>query len=115
MAAKTAVFVVPRFERDTARLYRRSRHIYADVALLVKHLEAGETPGQRVKGISQGVYKVHLPDTRARRSKKADFRFIYYLSSAAGVYLLTIYAKSDEPDIRADVVRRIVEEELRAL
>jgi hypothetical protein len=112
MVNKVGVVVLPRFERDAARLYQRSKNVYKDVALLVRHLEAGETPGQRVKGIPQALYRVRLPDTRARRSKNSPSRFVYYLATETAVHLLTIYIKTDEPDIRADVIRRLVEEEL---
>lgn len=112
MADKVNVIVLPRFERDTEKLHKRYKNIYQNLRPLIKSLQAGETPGDRIKGVSHIVFKARVPNTSAKRGKSGGFRVIYYIRTATTTYLLTIYSKTDQEDIPADRIRRIIEEEL---
>ncbi len=112
MTDKVTVIVLPRFEHDTEKLHKRYKNLYEDLKPLIKNLQAGETPGDRIQGVGHIVYKVRLPNTSAKRGKSGGFRVIYYIRTITTTYLLTIYSKTDQADIPADRIRRIIEEEL---
>ena len=69
-----------------------------------------ERPGLRVPGTGLTVFKVRLPNRAARRGKSGGFRVIYYVQMADSVTLLTIYSKSDQADISARDIQRLVRE-----
>lgn len=75
---------------------------------LVSRLESDERPGQLVPGVGYTVYKVRLPNRAARRGKSGGFRVIYYVQFRDRVVLLTIYSKTDDTDISAAEIRRLV-------
>jgi mRNA-degrading endonuclease RelE of RelBE toxin-antitoxin system len=106
------VEAAPTFERDLKRLGRRYPHIRQDLEPVIEDLLAGGTPGDRLKNLSTVVYKVRIANSDARRGKSGGYRTIYYLPSSERVVLLTIYSKSDQADIPAREIGRIIEEEL---
>lgn len=106
------VETAPTFERNLKRLGRRYRRIRQDLEPIITQLIAGETPGDRLRGVPAVVYKVRLPNTDARRGKSGGYRVIYYLPSGEITVLLTIYSKTDQADIPAAEIVRILNEEL---
>lgn len=102
----------PTFERQLKQLGRRYRRIRQDLDPLLKQLLAGETPGDRLQGVQSIVYKVRLANRDATRGKSGGYRVIYYLPSDEATTLLTLYSKTDQDDIAADEVTRIITEEL---
>ena len=91
--------------RDLARKFRR---INEDLAPLVKQLERGELPGDRIPGYTRETYKVRLPNSTANRGKSGGFRVLYYVRSALEVVLLTVYSKTEQDDVRNEAVQSIV-------
>jgi mRNA-degrading endonuclease RelE of RelBE toxin-antitoxin system len=73
-------------------------------------LEAGKRPGDKIPDIGHDVYKVRLANPSAQRGKSGGFRVIYYVQVADSVFLLKIYSKTEQNDISADDIRRIVQE-----
>ncbi len=59
----------PTFERDLKRLARRYPQIRNDIEPIIDRLAAGETPGDRVRGVQSIVYKVRVANSDARRGK----------------------------------------------
>jgi len=108
------VETAPTFERDLKRLGRRYRRIRHDLEPLIRQLLTGETPGDRVQGVRTVVYKARLPNSDARRGKSGGYRVIYYLPADALTILLTIYSKTDQADIPAAEIARILRDELGA-
>lgn len=105
------VETAPTFERDLKRLGRRYRRIRKDLEPLIEQLVAGQTPGDRLQGVQALVYKVRLPNSDARRGKSGGYRVVYYLPADVTI-LLTIYSKTDQADISAREIARILNEEL---
>jgi len=70
------------------------------------------TPGDRVQGAGYTVHKVRLPNSDAQRGTSGGYRVIYYIQTASGRLLVTIYSKADQSDIPDDDIRRIIEEEI---
>jgi len=56
------------------------------------------------------VYKVRLPNPSAQRGKSGGFRVIYYVKLADAVMLVTIYSKTEQTDISADELRRLLDD-----
>ncbi len=52
-----------RFEKDIERLRKKYRRIDKDVLPLINKLEEGATPGTRIPGVSQVVYKERIPNS----------------------------------------------------
>lgn len=93
------------------RLFSRIVHDYLEddeYARLQQHLIENPESGALVRG-SGGVRKLRwsLPDT----GKSGGVRIIYYARTRQGqIWMLTIYAKSEEAAIPAHVLRQIREE-----
>ena len=75
---------------------------------MARRLQDDERPGSRVPGVGYTVYKVRLPNRAARRGKSGGFRVIYYAQFKDRVMLLAIYSKTDEIDVSAAEIRRLV-------
>lgn len=98
------------FIRAAKKLKKAYRHVDEDVEALADQLEAGETPGDRIPGLTVKVYKARLRNTDARRSKSGGYRVIYYLETADSRVFITIYSKSDQSDIPLVVLRQLIRE-----
>ena len=100
------VVVADQFMHDAAKLSKRYPNILNDVRALRTRLEAGELPGDRIKGLTQQVYKARISNRDARRGKSGSYRVIYYLETGERRVLITIYSKSDQSDIPTATLRR---------
>ena len=103
------VYYAPHFTRRFKRLHKSYRALPHDLAPLIRQLEAGETPGDQVPGIRYAVYKVRLSNTSAAKGKSGGYRVLYYLQTADRVILLSIYAKTQQVDMSAEEIRRLIE------
>jgi len=106
-----AVQYAEAFKRQLKRLSRKYRRIRADMQPLIDDLTAGERPGDQIQGAGYTVYKVRVRNTDARRGKSGGYRVIYYLVDRDDVLLVTVYSKTEQDDIEADKIQRIIEEE----
>lgn len=106
-----AVHYAEAFKRQLKRLSRRNRSIRTDIEPLVEALNAGETPGDQIQGVGHAVYKVRLRNTDAGRGKRGGYRVIYYLPDRDDVLLVSVYSKTDQSDISADQIQKIVDDE----
>lgn len=97
------------FLKDLKRLRKKYPSVRADVQMLVRSLENGETPGDRVQGIHSIVYKVRIRNSALQRGKSGGYRVIYYLRSADFIILLTIYSKSEQENITSQDIQAILE------
>nr|WP_322095882.1 type II toxin-antitoxin system RelE/ParE family toxin [Pseudanabaena mucicola] len=55
------------------------------------------------------VFKLRIKNSDNQKGKSAGYRVIYYLKTSTSVILITIYSKSEQSDILATEVRRIIE------
>ena len=99
----------PEFIKNLDHLLRKykGRKLDQEVGGLIVQLENGDTPGDRVPGVHYAVYKVRLKG--AGKGKRGGFRVIYYLQTETFILLVTIYAKSEQSDIRPEQIRRIID------
>jgi len=102
------IHYTPEFKQQIRRLGRRYRSIRQDLQGLIEQLQAGEVPGDQISGVGFTVYKARIKNRDARKGKSGGYRVIYYVKTHADIILLSIYSKSDQADITADTVRRIL-------
>lgn len=97
------------FKRQLRQLAKRYRHIHSDLQPVLDELQAGDTPGDQVPGTGYALYKVRIPNRDARRGRSGGYRVIYYLQTGSDRLLVTIYSKSDQADVAAAELRKIIE------
>lgn len=104
------VDAAPEFQRKLRHLARKYRQIYADIHPVLEQLQQSNWSGDRISGVGREVYKVRVENSDLRRGKSGGYRLIYEVRSPSQVALLTIYAKSEQPDIAATEMEEIVAE-----
>ncbi len=104
-----AVQYAEAFKRQLKRLSRKYRRIRTDIQPLIDDLIAGERPGDQIQGAGYTVYKVRVRNTDTLRGKSGGYRVIYYLVDRDDVLLVTVYSKTEQADIKADQIQRIIE------
>lgn len=107
------IIALPNFQRDVKLLQKKHLAIREDLEPLIQQLRQGETPGDQFPGTGFTVYKVRLASRAMRRGKRGGLRVIYYIRTPERIFLLSIYAKSQQADISPEEIRRIIEEETR--
>ena len=104
----TKVEAAPTFQRNLRTLAKKYRSICNDVQPIIEQLESGELPGDRISGIGYEVFKLRVKNSDIQKGKSGGYRLIYYVKTAKGIILLTIYTKSEQADIAADDIKNII-------
>ncbi len=102
------VYFADEFKRNLRALSKKYRHIRSDVQPIVEQLQAGEVPGNRIPGINDIVFKVRVKNTDIKKGKSAGYRLIYYVQMPTAIFLISIYAKSEQVDISAEEIIQII-------
>ncbi|MEI3649131.1 type II toxin-antitoxin system RelE family toxin [Dolichospermum flos-aquae] len=102
------IALTPRFQRDLRELAKRYRSIRSDIQPLINQLQAGEVPGDRIAGIKYQVFKVRIKNSNIQKGKSGGYRVIYYLKTAQGIILTTIYSKSDLTDVSNEIIEQAI-------
>jgi mRNA-degrading endonuclease RelE of RelBE toxin-antitoxin system len=98
------------FTRNIRNLTKKYRSIRNDIQPVIEQLERGDLPGDKISGIGYDVFKLRIRNSDIQKGKSGGYRLIYYVKTAKGIILLTIYAKSEQVDILADEIRSIITE-----
>jgi mRNA-degrading endonuclease RelE of RelBE toxin-antitoxin system len=104
----TRVLFAPEFERGLTRLSRKYPSVIREIDRLVTQLQTDERPGDKIPGVGYDVYKMRLKNPAASRGKRGGFRVIYYVQVADLIYLIAIYSKTEQTDIPAETIRRLI-------
>ncbi|WP_231865552.1 type II toxin-antitoxin system RelE/ParE family toxin [Anabaena sp. FACHB-709] len=91
--------------RTLAKKYRSIRN---DIQPVIEQLEQGELPGDQIPGIGYTVFKLRVRNSDTQKGKSGGYRLIYYVKTATGIILLTVYTKSEQVDIAADDIQSII-------
>ncbi len=75
---------------------------------MIEQLEQGELPGDQIPGVGYAVFKLRVRNSDTQKGKSGGYRLIYYVKTATGIILLTIYIKSEQVDIAADEIQSII-------
>lgn len=104
------VEAAPTFNRNLRTLAKKYRSIRNDIQPVIAQLERGELPGDQISGIGYEVFKLRVRNSDIQKGKSGGYRLIYYVKTATGIILLTIYTKSEQEDIAADDIRSVIAE-----
>lgn len=106
--SKIQIEITPKFQRNLKKLIKKYRAIRDDVQAIIEQLEAGNLPGDRISGIEYEIYKVRVRNSDIQKGKSGGYRLIYYVKTLERLILLTIYSKSEQEDVLAEDIYRIV-------
>jgi len=98
------------FRRNVRSLAKKYRNIRNDIQTVIEQLEKGELPGEQITGIGYPVYKLRVRNSDTQKGKSGGYRLIYYVKSTTGIILLTVYLKSEQVDIAAEEILKIIKE-----
>ena len=100
----------PTFNRNLRNLTKKYRNIRNDIQPVIEQLERGELLGDQLSGIGYEVFKLRVRNSDIQKGKSGGYRLIYYVKTAKGIILLTVYTKSEQADIADDEIRSIIAE-----
>lgn len=98
----------PTFKRNLRSLAKKYRSIRDDIQPVIEKLQQGELPGNQIPGVDYTVFKLRVRNSDTQKGKSGGYRLIYYVKTATGIILLTIYTKSEQVDIAADDIQSII-------
>ncbi len=100
------------FKRNVRQLAKKYRRIKSDVQPVIERLQSGETPGDRVPRIGEEwvIFKIRIRNSDSARGKSGGYRMIYWVESSRSVVMITIYSKSEQGDVAAAYIRRVIAE-----
>ncbi|MEG4533470.1 type II toxin-antitoxin system RelE/ParE family toxin [Microcoleus sp. D2_18a_D3] len=104
------VIVSPTFNRNLRTLAKKYRSIRNDIQPIIEQLTRGELPGDRIAGVGYAVFKLRVRNSDTQKGKSGGYRLIYYVQTATGIILLTLYTKSEQVDIAAEDIQNIITE-----
>lgn len=105
------VVLTTRFKRNVERLVRRFPHVKEDVRIAIQTLAQTPRLGVVIPG-GEGIRKLRLRNTDLSRGKSGGYRLLYYVEDQPGqtLYLLLLYAKSDQDDITRQELQQLLDE-----
>ena len=103
-----SVNYTPEFKRNLRHLAKKYRHIHDDIQPIIDQLVAGAKPGDQIAGVQQEVFKVRARNSDAGMGKSGGYRLLYHVRSEAEIVLITLYSKTEQGDVAAAEIRRII-------
>ncbi len=100
----------PTFLKNIRTLRKKYPHIQNDIQSVIQQLEQGELLGDQISGVGHPVFKLRVKNSDIQKGKSGGYRLIYYVKTATGIVLLTVYPKSEQADIDATEIRGIIAE-----
>jgi mRNA-degrading endonuclease RelE of RelBE toxin-antitoxin system len=100
----------PEFKRNLRALSKRYHHIRSDIEPVIEQLQSGVFVGDQIPRTGYSLYKVRVRNRDAQRGKSGGYRLIYYLQTPVHVILITLYSKSEQSDVSAAELQRIIRE-----
>lgn len=98
------------FKRNLRQLAKRYHHVRSDLEPLLEQLAQGELPGDQIPGTGHTLFKVRVRNRDSQRGKRGGYRLIYSLPTRESIVLVTLYSKSDQGDVTAAQIHRILTE-----
>ncbi|WP_225902960.1 type II toxin-antitoxin system RelE/ParE family toxin [Pseudanabaena yagii] len=96
------------FKNKLRDLSKKYRNIRADLQPVLDDLQAGNFQGDQIANVGYTVFKLRIKNRDNKKGKSAGYRVIYYVKTATSVFLVTIYSKSEQSNIPAAEIRRIL-------
>ncbi|MCA0456915.1 MAG: type II toxin-antitoxin system RelE/ParE family toxin [Chloroflexi bacterium] len=108
--SEITVILSDRFLKDVKQLLKKYRHVREDVQGLITELESGNVPGDQVVGTHYPVYKARIKNRDVSKGKSGGYRVIYYIKTSTRIYLVTLYSKSHQANIKPEVINQIIQD-----
>jgi mRNA-degrading endonuclease RelE of RelBE toxin-antitoxin system len=110
----------PRLAKDLKQLSKRYPSIRADVTACMDTINIHQPPGDEIIGTHPyKAYKVRIRNSDNNKGASAGYRLIYFIFNSTSVnaiiFLLTIYSKNDQVDVRPDLIVRLIDEMIGSL
>ena len=99
------------FKKNIKKLEKKYRSIEEDLEPLIKQLESGETPGDRISGNKYPVYKARVKNSDNKKGQSSGYRVIYYTIATNAILLTTIYSKSERANISNREIEDLIEQQ----
>jgi len=99
------------FKRSLKKLEKRYPHVKDDVRAEIRELLQSPRKGVVVRS-GTGVRKTRMRNTDLTKGKSGGYRLLYYVEDEPVpiIYLLLLYAKSDQDDVTRSELRRLLDE-----
>ncbi len=98
------------FKKDVKQLYKKNKKLLSDLISLNDILNVNPKAGIV---LSNNLFKIRLENSSSKIGKSGGFRVIYYyLDKNENVYLLKIYSKTKIPNIKEEVLIKILKEQI---
>ena len=97
------------FKNNLRKLAKKYRSIRKDFQPVLEDLQQGKFQGDQIANIGYTVFKLRVKNSDNQKGKSAGYRVIYYVRTTTSVILITIYSKSEQADIPASEIKRIIE------
>lgn len=108
MTNQIKVEASPIFLKNIRILRKKYPRIQNDMQSVIQQLEQGELLGDQISGVGYPVFKLRVKNSDIQKGKSGGYRLIYYVKTATGIVLLTVYPKSEQADIDATEIRDII-------
>lgn len=105
------VVLTQSFKQSVKRLGKRFRHVKDDVRVAIESLEHMPQLGAQIAGGDE-VRKLRVANSDLMRGKSGGYRLLYKLAEQPEptIYLLLLYAKSDQGDVTKDELRQLLDD-----
>ena len=97
------------FKNNLRKLAKKYRSIRKDLQPVLDDLQQGKFQGGQIANIGYTVFKLRVKNSDNQKGKSAGYRVIYYVRTTTSIILITIYSKSEQADISASEIKRIIE------
>jgi mRNA-degrading endonuclease RelE of RelBE toxin-antitoxin system len=99
------------FRRCLKKLEKRYHHVRDDVRAGIEELLKNPRKGKVIPG-GGGVRKSRLANSDLNKGKSGGYRLLYYIEGTSPpiIYLLLLYAKSDQANVTRYELRRLLAE-----
>ena len=98
------------FKKDAKELFKKNKKLPIDLKKLNDILQ--ENPKSGIE-LSSDLYKIRLENSSSKVGKSGGFRVIYYyIDKNEKLYLLKIYSKTEVPNIKEEVLIKILNEQM---
>ncbi len=103
------VLLTKTFQNSLKILKKKYPSAKDDLLKMIHKLESDPTIGAAIQGWDSKVWKVRTASSDARKGKSGGFRTIYYWESCASkVYLLFVYAKTQQIDVKKREIEKLL-------
>ena len=98
------------FNKDAKKLHKKNKKLPLDLKMLNEVLN--ENPKAGIE-LSSDLYKIRLENSSSKTGKSGGFRIIYYhIDKNENLYLLKIYSKTETPNIKEELLIKILNDQL---